>query len=117
MFVFVICCNCLLTLLNLYLVFRLMQLRRVLARVTKTLIYLERRLHRIFYPAPEYISIGQQGTRRLRAYYQILGLQVESFQPIFILLSLGVRFWQRQSRQQRRLLSRSFPLSLLQGRF
>jgi hypothetical protein len=94
-----------------------MQLRRVLARVTKTLMYVERRIHRIFYPAPEYLLIGQQGTKRLRAYYQILGLQVNSLQPIFILCSLGVRFWQRQYKQQKSLLPRSFPLSLLRSRF
>lgn len=94
-----------------------MQLRRVLARVTKTLIYVERRIHRIFYPAPDYILVGQLGTKRLRAYYQILGLQVDSFQPIFLLFSLGVRFWQRQSKPQKSLSSRSFLLSLLRSHF
>ncbi|GFE70257.1 hypothetical protein CFPU101_28670 [Chroococcus sp. FPU101] len=93
-----------------------MQLRKILARVTKTLIYVERRIHRILYPAPEYIIIEQQGIQRLRAYYQILGLQIESVQPFFILFSLGVRFWRRQSKHQK-ISSRSFPLSLLQGRF
>jgi hypothetical protein len=104
MFLFVICFNCLLTLLNLYLVFRLIQLRGVLARVTRTLTYVERRIHRIFYPAPDYILMGGQGTQRLRAYYQILGLQLASLQPILILISLGIRFWHRQGK--RRLATR-----------
>lgn len=93
-----------------------MQLRRVLTRVTKTLIYVERRLHRIFYPAPEYIVVKQLGIQRLRVYYQILGLQLKSFQPIFIVFSLGVRFWQKQSKRDKGLMER-IPLSLLTSRF
>ncbi|WP_245927192.1 hypothetical protein [Aphanothece hegewaldii] len=85
--------------------------------MTKTLIYVESRLHRIFYPAPDYILIGQQGTQRLRVYYQVLGLQIKSFQSIFMLFSLGVRFWHKQSKRQKNLSTHNFPLSLLTGRF
>jgi hypothetical protein len=110
MLIFVIVFNLFLTLFNLYIAFRLWKLRRVLARVTKTLTMVERRLHRIFYPAPEIVLKGKQGTHELRQHYQRLLVQVELIEKILGLVSLGVGIWRRQLRGKRRLRSEKlFP--------
>jgi hypothetical protein len=110
MLIFVIVFNLFLTLFNLYIAFRLWRLRRVLARVAKTLTMVERRLHRIFYPAPEVVLRGKQGTHELRQRYQRLLVQIELIEKIFSLVSLGIGIWRRQMRGKRRLRSEKlFP--------
>jgi hypothetical protein len=101
MLVFVIAFNLLLTLLNLYIAIRLWQLRRVLARMTRTLTLVERRIHKIFYPAPEIVFKGQQGTYALRLHYQRFLLQLELMGQISSFFSLGVRIWRHQLRKKR----------------
>jgi hypothetical protein len=104
MFFFVLSFNLGLTLFNCFLVWKLWQLRGVLVRVTKILTRVERRLHRIFYPAPEYIFIAGAKTYYLRQNYQRLCGQVQILQSLLLTFSLIIRYWQRQSRR-RRLLS------------
>jgi hypothetical protein len=101
MLIFVIIFNLALSLLNLYLAIRLWQLRRVLARVTRTLTLVERRIHKIFYPAPEILLKGQQGTYALRLRYQKWLLHLERMGQVSSVISLGVRIWQRQSKHKR----------------
>lgn len=100
MLIFVIIFNFLLTLLNLYVAFRLWKLRQVLARVSGILNRVERRIDRIFYPAPEVILIGQEGTYHLRVRYQILISQLERLQQILMLVTLGIGIWQRQRKKR-----------------
>lgn len=98
MLVFVIICNLLLTLFNIYLIVCLWRLRRTLVRVTKTLNFVERRIHNIFYPAPEFVMKGQQGSTNLRYSYQKLLIQVERLQKFVTVINLGLRLWRRQKR-------------------
>lgn len=119
MFFFVLGFNLGLTLLNCFLAWKLWRLLPVLVRVTNTLTRVERRLHRIFYPAPEFLLVGRAGTRCLRQSYQRLYRQIQGIGPIFWTLSLVIRYWQRQARRGRAddrfiiktkaLFSRSLP--------
>jgi cell division protein FtsB len=99
MLLFVILFNLLVALVNFYLVLRLWQLRQGLARVTRTLTKVERRIDRIFYPAPEFVFQGQQGTQHLRQVYQKLEHQLEQLQKILMLVNLGRRIWQKRPRK------------------
>ena len=105
MFFFVLGFNLGLTLFNCFLVWKLWQLRRILGRVTKILNRVERRLHHIFYPAPEHIIIAGAKSYYLRQNYQRLWGQIQILQSLFLTFSLIIRYWQRQSRQRRRLWS------------
>jgi hypothetical protein len=103
MFFFVLGFNLGLTLLNCFLVWKLWQLRSILVRVTKILTRVESRLHRLFYPAPEYIFIGQAKTAYLKQNYQRLCVQLQLLQSLLLIFSLIIRYWQRQSRPRRHL--------------
>lgn len=101
MLIFVIACNLVLTLLNLYIAVRLWRLRRTLIRVTRILRYVENRIERIFAPAPEFLLKGKQQTYSLRLYYQHLGFQLEQLQKLVSLINVGIKIWQRQTRRSR----------------
>jgi hypothetical protein len=101
MLLFVIIFNLSLTLLNLYIAIRIWQLWRVLARVTRTLDMVERRIHRIFAPAPDIVLKGQKGTHTLRLCYQRLLIQLAIAGQFVSVVSYGMRFWQKQSRRRR----------------
>lgn len=101
MLIFVISCNLALTTLNLYIALRLWQLRRTLIKVTRTLTYVERRIDRVLYTAPEFVIKGQQGTYALRLYYQQLGFQLEQLQKLVNVVNLGLRVWRRQTKPRR----------------
>jgi hypothetical protein len=68
--------------------------------VTKTLTFVEHRLYRIFYPAPEFVIKGQQGTSVLRKHYQKLLLQLEGLQQFASVINLGLKLWRRQGKRQ-----------------
>jgi hypothetical protein len=114
MFFFVLGFNLGLTLFNCFLVWKLWQLRGGLGRVTRSLTKLEHRLHRVFYPAPEFMLVGRTRTHCLRQRYQHLYGKIQSLQPLLFTFSLLVRYWQRQSRRRRAedtFIIRTKPLS------
>jgi hypothetical protein len=102
MLLFIIIFNLSLTLLNLYIAIRLWQLRRVLARVTKTLNWVERRIHHILSRAPAIAMKGQKGTLTLRWHYQRLLLQLAAAGKVSSVVGFGIAIWRRQSQRQRR---------------
>jgi hypothetical protein len=106
MLVFIIIFNLFLTLLNLYIAIRLWQLRRVLARVTKTLNWVERRIHHICSKTPAIAIKGYKGTRTLRWQYQRLLLQLATVGKVSSVVGFGIAIWRRQSQRQRRLRSK-----------
>jgi hypothetical protein len=112
MLLFVIVFNLSLTLLNLYIAIRIWQLWRVLVRVTRTLDTVERRIHRIFAPAPEFVSKGQKGTHTLKLRYQRLLIQLSIMGQFVSVVSFGMRFWQKQSKRQRSLRSKKLFLAI-----
>ncbi|WP_227873565.1 hypothetical protein [Aphanothece sacrum] len=81
---------------NCYLALRLWQLTLTLKRVTKTLTWLESRIHHIFSGAPNIILQGQQGTSTLKQSYQKLNTQLHQVQQVIGLVNLIIKIWQRQ---------------------
>lgn len=98
MLVFIIIFNLSLTLLNLYIAIRLWQLRHFLIKVNKTLMRLERRIHKIFYPAPEMILKGYTGTHTIHQSYHRLLFQLEWVTKILSLMNWGIKIWYRQGK-------------------
>ena len=95
MLIFVIIFNLCITLVNLYLAWKIWKLRRVLARAALILNKVERRIHFVLYPAPEQILLAQLRTRSLSERYHELDLQIKKVRKILTLLSLGYKIWQR----------------------
>jgi hypothetical protein len=97
---FVVIFNLLITLLNLWIIWKIFQMRQVLRKITETLAHIEQRVHSVLYPAPELILRGQTGTYYLRKRYLVLEQQLQQLSNIFSLLRLGFQFWQWQSRSK-----------------
>jgi uncharacterized protein YoxC len=96
MIVFVVICNCLITVLNIYILTKVLQWRKNLARVAKTLIIVEKRVHEVLEPAPEFVSRGEKGTNYLHQKIKRLELQLEQLQKLGEVFSLGSRIWRWQ---------------------
>ena len=96
MLTFVVIFNLLITLLNLWIIWKIFQMRRVLRRITATLAHIEQRVQAVLYPAPELILRGQTGTRYLRERYLILEQQLQQLNNILSFLRFGFKLWQRQ---------------------
>lgn len=98
MLVFIIIFNLFLTLLNLYIAIRLWQLRYFLIKVNRTLMMLERRIYKIFHPAPKVIFKGYTGAHTLHQSYLKLLFQLELITKIVSLASWCSKIWYRQGR-------------------
>ncbi len=96
----VVVTNFFLSLVCLFVAWKIWQLRRTLAQVADTLLSVERNTHNILYGAPKAISQGQVGTAQLRKHYQQLEPQLQRARQSLALLSLGLGLWQRRSRTQ-----------------
>ena len=96
MLTFVVIFNLLITLLNLWIIWKIFQMRRMLRRITETLAHIEQRVHSVLYPAPELILRGQTGTHYLRERYLVLEQQLQRLSNILSLLRLGFKLWPRQ---------------------
>ena len=94
MLTFVVIFNLLITLLNLWIIWKIFQMRQVLRRITEALAHIEQRVHAVLYPAPELILRGQTGTHYLRERYLVLGQQLQQLNKILSLLRLGFTLWQ-----------------------
>jgi hypothetical protein len=98
---FLIGCSCL------FAAWRLWRLKYRLARIADMLIYLEQKVHRLLYPAPDAIHRGQAGTRVLRQRLQRLEPQIQRVQQVMGLLRIGRTLWFRSigvTRRSRRNL-------------
>ena len=96
MLFFVICFNLSLTLLNLYLVLRLLQLRQYLKCTTKRLIRLEKCSHRLLAPLPQSLTQAKQGTIQLRKSYQKLSRQLMLLQGLLQSLQVINLIWKKR---------------------
>ena len=96
MLTFVVIFNLFITLLNLWIIWKIFQMRRVLRRITATLAHIEQRAHAVLNPAPELILRGQTGTHYLRERYLVLEQQLHQLNKILSLLRLGYKLWQWQ---------------------
>jgi hypothetical protein len=96
MLLFVICFNLSLTLLNLYLVLRLLRLRQYLKCTTKRLIRLEKCSHRLLAPLSPNLNQAKQGTIQFRKSYQKLGRQLILLQGLLQSLQVINLIWKRR---------------------
>ncbi|MDJ0687989.1 MAG: hypothetical protein QNJ41_05735 [Xenococcaceae cyanobacterium MO_188.B32] len=95
MIFFVVVTNLFITLVNIYLAVKIMQLTRQLKRTTNTLIKCEKRIHSVLSLAPQFILPGQKNIDNLRQGYQLLQLQLQKIRQLLWLLSLIYRFGRR----------------------
>lgn len=106
MFYIVITLNLLISLLCLFVAFRVWRLRQTLSRVADALISAEKETHAILHPAPHNIIKGQQGTSVLRRQYRNLANQLRQVQQILAIVTLVLRVGHRGSRRASRTKSR-----------
>ena len=93
MFITVIVINLGISLLCLFVAWKIWQLRKTFSQVADTLINAERQTHNVLYGAPNAIIKGQQGTRKLRTQYGRLSEQLAKVRQLLAVatLLLGVR--------------------------
>jgi uncharacterized protein YhhL (DUF1145 family) len=92
--------NAFLALICLWVAWKIWQLRRTLARVTDTLLYVEQVVYQVLHSAPTAILKGQTGSQALQQQYQNLQIQLQRLQQILALVSFGRSLWARRSRLQ-----------------
>lgn len=91
----VVIINLAIALILLYLAWQLRQIRQRLARLTITLIAIERSTHAVLWGAPNTIFVGQVGINRLRRGNEPLQLQLQQVRQVLSLLVVGRQTWQR----------------------
>ncbi|KOP22638.1 hypothetical protein AMR41_29645 [Hapalosiphon sp. MRB220] len=96
----VVVINILISLILLYVAWRVWRLRLLLARLTNLFIIAERCSHALFSQAPQALDISRQNICHLRQTNQALELQIQQLQQIFSILFIGQRFWRQLSRRK-----------------
>lgn len=99
MVILVVILNLLLSLLCLYVAWRVWNLRRVLAATADAVTLAERNTYNVLHGAPNAIYRGQIGVEGLRERYQQLDLQVQQLQQVLTLLGLVKSIWRTTSRR------------------
>jgi predicted negative regulator of RcsB-dependent stress response len=95
----VVLINTFISLVLLYVAWRIWQLRLRLAKIAKALSTYERCTHAVLQMAPQTIYTRQQKIQHLRMGNQVLQLQIQQIRQIFSLLFLGQQLWQRTGRK------------------
>ncbi|MEA5583474.1 hypothetical protein VB620_19280 [Nodularia harveyana UHCC-0300] len=91
----VVVINTLISLVLLYIAWRVWKLKQWIGYIADKLNAYERNTHEFLYQAPENIDIAQQKIYSLRQRNQKLQVQVQQVRQIISLLLLGKRFWGR----------------------
>ena len=99
MLIFVISFNCILALINFYIAWKILRLRKTIAGATKTLISLDCTLYNALHPAPRYIYMARTGSANLRDRYSKLEKQLQKAQKLLNLLKLILKVWQGINKQ------------------
>ncbi|UKO99520.1 hypothetical protein [Nostoc sp. UHCC 0870] len=95
----VVVINTLISLMLLYVAWRVWQLKQKIAFIGDRLTEYERCTHDLLYKAPENIYLGQNSIQQLRQSNQVLQLQIQQIRQIISILLLGRRTWQRYFRK------------------
>jgi len=91
----VVVINTLISLVLLYIAWRVSKLKQWIGCIADKLNTYERHTHAVLYKAPENIDISQQEIYSLRQGNQMLQVQMQQVRQIISLLLLGKRFWGR----------------------
>jgi len=100
MAIVVVVFNTAISVILLYIAWRVWQLKRLIAFIADRLIDYERCSHDLLYKAPDNIYLGQQNLQNLRLSNQSLQIQIQQVRQILSLLLLGQRTWGRYVRKQ-----------------
>jgi predicted negative regulator of RcsB-dependent stress response len=95
----VVVINMLISLMLLYVAWRVWQLKQKIEFIGDRLTEYERCTHDLLYKAPENIYLGQNSIQQLRQSNQVLQLQIQQIRQIISILLLGRRTWQRYFRK------------------
>ena len=99
MVILVILVNTLISLILLYVAWRVGQLKRQLAYMADSLTVYESCTHAALNKAPENIYLRQENIYNLRQRNQALQMQIQQVRQIVSLLLLGQQIWQRYFRR------------------
>lgn len=99
MLIVVVVLNTLISLVCLYVAWRVWKLQKVLAKIADTLSSVERSTHKTLYGAPNNISKGQLAIAGLRERNQKLEVQLQRVQQVLGLITLGRQTWLRRNRK------------------
>ncbi|MBD0385307.1 MAG: hypothetical protein ICV54_01925 [Nostoc sp. C3-bin3] len=99
MIISVILVNTLISLILLYVVWRMWHIKQQLAYIADRLTAYENCTHVALNKAPENIYISQNNIYKLRQKNQVLQMQIQQVRQIISLLLLGQQIWQRYFRR------------------
>lgn len=91
----VVVINFLLALILFYAAWQVWQLRKLLARITNTLIAVEQSSHTVLKGAPKAIYTGKQGIHQLRQGREPLQLKLQRVRQVLTLFGLGQQVWRQ----------------------
>ncbi|GAX37066.1 hypothetical protein [Nodularia sp. NIES-3585] len=91
----VVVINTLISLMLIYIAWRVWKLKQWIGCIADKLNAYERHTHAVLYQAPENIEISQQKIHSLRQGNEKLQIQIQQVRQIISLLLLGKRFWGR----------------------
>jgi predicted negative regulator of RcsB-dependent stress response len=99
MVILVILVNTLISLILLYVAWRVWQLKQQLAYIADRLTVYESFTHTVLNKAPENIYLSQENIYNLRQKNQVLKMQIQQVRQIISLLLQGQQIWQRYFRR------------------
>lgn len=91
----IIAVNLSITLLNIYIALRILQLQVIISRITAILINYEQYFLVLLTTAPEVIDRGRNNIYHLRQRYQLLQLQTTQIKQLIWLINQSFRVWRR----------------------
>lgn len=102
MVTFVIVINVLISIVCLYIAWRIVKLRRRIAKFADRIIAAERRTYAVLHKAPTGILKGQSGAQQMQARYQQLKNRLQQVQQVLVLLDVGQKIWLGRLRKPNR---------------
>ncbi len=95
MIFFVVTVNLLVAIFNIYLAFRIWQIRKIIRLITAIITNCETYLGYVLANAPGIIKQKQENIYQFRQRYQLLQLQIQQIRRIIIVISWINRIWRR----------------------
>lgn len=91
----IIAVNLSITLLNIYIALRIVQLQVIISRISAILINYESYFHVLLKTAPEVIDQGGKNIYHVRQRYQLLQLQITQIKQLIWLINWSFQVWRR----------------------